>query len=171
MLKENNIPETTRKYLKEKLGSALWLIKAINQRQETIRKIIECVINLQREFLDKGTLYLKPLQLKDVANVLGLHKSTVSRAIAGKYIQTPQGVFGLKYFFDDGIKNDNCQSHSSKNIKARIENLISEEDPQKPLSDEKIVRILRYGGINISRRTVTKYREQLRILSSFLRRQ
>jgi RNA polymerase sigma-54 factor len=170
MLKEKNIPESAKKYLREKLASALWLIRAVEQRQDTIRKIIECIIDLQREFLDKGSLYLKPLQLKDIANILGMHKSTISRAVADKYIQTPQGVFELRYFFDEGLKNA-CQNHSYKSIKVQIESLINEENPQKPLSDEKIVLILRGQGIHIARRTVAKYREELRILPSYLRKQ
>ncbi|MFH1338395.1 MAG: RNA polymerase factor sigma-54 [Candidatus Omnitrophota bacterium] len=171
MLNGNNIPGPAKKYLKERLGSALWLIKAVNRRQETIRRIIECLIVLQREFLDKGPLHLNSLQLKDVADILRLHKSTVSRAIAGKYIQTPAGIFELKYFFDGGIKDDNSRPRSSKNIKARIENLINTEDPKKPLSDERIARILRSQGIRLARRTVAKYREQLKFLPTYLRKQ
>ena len=171
LLKQSNLPESTKGYLKAKLGSALWVIRSINQRQETIRKIVECIVNLQRDFLEKGPLYLRPLQLKDVANILGIHKSTVCRAIAGKHIQTPYGILELRYFFDEGIKNNVCQVSSSKSIKAWIENLINEEDSANPLSDEKIVQILQSQGIDIARRTVAKYREQLGILPSFLRKE
>ncbi len=170
LLRERNLPSSTKKYLREKFDSARWLMRAVKQRWETMNKIIECIINLQREFLDKGSLYLKPLRLKDVADMLGMHKSTISRAIAGKYIQTPQGTVEMRYFFDDGASMGE-QSRAYRSIKAWIQNVVEEEDSRSPLSDEQIKQILQRQGVCISRRTIAKYRGQLRILPSYLRRQ
>ena len=169
LLKNNQVLDSTKKYLREKLGSALWLIRTLEKRQRTIIRIVECILNLQRDFLEQGPIYLKPLELKDVARILGIHKSTVSRAISGKYIQTPQGLFRLRDFFDGGIK-DNNHCYAQRGIKEIMKELISNEQGQNYLSDSKIAKILRSKGINIARRTVAKYREQLRILPSYLRR-
>jgi RNA polymerase sigma-54 factor len=170
LLKNHSVSGLTKDYLKERLDSACWLVNAINKRRKTISRIVECIIDLQRDFFERGTFYLKPLQLKDIAGILGMHKSTISRAIAGKYIQTPQGIFELKYFFDEGIKND-YHIHSQKCIKAMIEDVIDEESSLNPLSDNGLANILKEKGISISRRTVTKYREQLKISPSYLRKE
>src|SRR6186997_2115041 len=159
---ENN---ETRAYVKDKFRSALWLIKSVDQRQKTIQKVANSIINFQREFLDHGIEYLRPLVLRDVANDIGMHESTVSRVV-NKYMHTPQGVFELKYFFHSGISSSYGDSVSSVTIKQRIRKIIENEDPRKPLSDSKIVSILQKEGLMLARRTIAKYREELKIPTS-----
>lgn len=159
----------TTDYLKEKLNSALWIIKSIEQRRMTIYNVVNSILKHQKEFLEEGEKALKPLTLKDVAVDIDVHESTVSRAINGKYIQTPQGLFELKYFFTSGVSSKKGDL-SSTSIKSIINDLIENEDPTKPLSDQKITDILKEKGISISRRTVAKYRDELNIPSSTLRR-
>ena len=156
----------TRDYVKDKFRSALWLIKSVDQRQKTIQKVANSIINFQREFLDHGIEYLRPLVLRDVANDIGMHESTVSRVVNNKYMHTPQGVFELKYFFHSGISSSYGDSVSSVTIKQRIRKIIENEDPRKPLSDSKIVSILQKEGLMLARRTVAKYREELKIPTS-----
>src|SRR5688572_10737282 len=134
--------DETRAYVKDKFRSALWLIKSVEQRQKTIHKVASSIINFQREFLDHGIEYLRPLVLRDVANDIGMHESTVSRVVNNKYMHTPQGVFEMKYFFHSGISSSYGESVSSVTIKQRIRKIIENEDPRKPLSDSKIVSIL-----------------------------
>jgi RNA polymerase sigma-54 factor len=160
---ENN---ETRAYVKDKFRSALWLIKSVDQRQKTIQKVANSIINFQREFLDHGIEYLRPLVLRDVANDIGMHESTVSRVVNNKYMHTPQGVFELKYFFHSGISSSFGESVSSVTIKQRIRKIIENEDPRKPLSDSKIVSILQKEGLMLARRTIAKYREELKIPTS-----
>src|SRR5215216_2236584 len=156
----------TRAYVKDKFRSALWLIKSVDQRQKTIHKVATSIINFQREFLDQGIEYLRPLVLRDVANDIGMHESTVSRVVNNKYMHTPQGVFELKYFFHSGISSSYGESVSSVTIKQRIRKIIENEDPRKPLSDSKIVSILQKEGLMLARRTIAKYREELKIPTS-----
>ena len=156
----------TRDYVKDKFRSALWLIKSVDQRQKTIQKVANSIINFQREFLDHGLEYLRPLVLRDVANDIGMHESTVSRVVNNKYMHTPQGVFELKYFFHSGISSSYGDSVSSVTIKQRIRKIIENEDPRKPLSDSKIVSILQKEGLMLARRTIAKYREELKIPTS-----
>ena len=156
--------DETRAYVKDKFRSALWLIKSVDQRQKTIHKVATSIINFQREFLDHGIEYLRPLVLRDVANDIGMHESTVSRVVNNKYMHTPQGVFELKYFFHSGISSSFGESVSSVTIKQRIRKIIENEDPRKPLSDSKIVSILQKEGLMLARRTIAKYREELKIL-------
>ena len=156
----------TRAYVKDKFRSALWLIKSVDQRQKTIQKVANSIINFQREFLDHGIEYLRPLVLRDVANDIGMHESTVSRVVNNKYMHTPQGVFELKYFFHSGISSSYGDSVSSVTIKQRIRKIIENEDPRKPLSDSKIVSILQKEGLMLARRTIAKYREELKIPTS-----
>jgi RNA polymerase sigma-54 factor len=156
----------TRDYVKDKFRSALWLIKSVDQRQKTIQKVANSIINFQREFLDHGIEYLRPLVLRDVANDIGMHESTVSRVVNNKYMHTPQGVFELKYFFHSGISSSYGDSVSSVTIKQRIRKIIENEDPRKPLSDSKIVSILQKEGLMLARRTIAKYREELKIPTS-----
>ncbi|MBI5681761.1 MAG: RNA polymerase factor sigma-54 [Deltaproteobacteria bacterium] len=163
--------EGVKSYIKERLCSAVWLIKSIQQRQRTIHRVAESIVKFQREFLDKGIDYLKPLVLRDVAHDIGMHESTVSRVTTNKYAHTPHGILELKYFFSSGIKKEDGSDIASEGIKERIKKLIGGEDPKKPLSDQKIVRYLRTGGIDIARRTVAKYREAIKIPSSSERRQ
>src|SRR4051794_19591639 len=156
----------TRDYVKDKFRSALWLIKSVDQRQKTFQKVANSIINFQREFLDSGIEYLRPLVLRDVANDIGMHESTVSRVVNNKYMHTPQGVFELKYFFHSGISSSYGDSVSSVTIKQRIRKIIENEDPRKPLSDSKIVSILQKEGLMLARRTIAKYREGLKIPTS-----
>jgi RNA polymerase sigma-54 factor len=156
----------TRAYVKDKFRSALWLIKSVEQRQRTIQKVATSIINFQRDFLDHGIEYLRPLVLRDVASDIGMHESTVSRVVTNKYMHTPQGVFEMKYFFHSGISSSYGESVSSVTIKQRIRKIIDAEDPRKPLSDSKIVSILQHEGLVLARRTIAKYREELKIPTS-----
>src|SRR6476469_3016576 len=158
--------DETRAYVKDKFRSALWLIKSVDQRQKTIHKVATSIITFQREFLDHGIEYLRPLVLRDVANDIGMHESTVSRVVNNKYMHTPQGVFEMKYFFHSGISSSYGESVSSVTIKQRIRKIIENEDPRKPLSDSKIVSILQKEGLMLARRTIAKYREELKIPTS-----
>jgi RNA polymerase sigma-54 factor len=158
--------DETRAYVKDKFRSALWLIKSVEQRQKTIHKVANSIINFQREFLDQGIEHLRPLVLRDVANDIGMHESTVSRVVTNKYMHTPQGVFEMKYFFHSGINSSYGESVSSVTIKQRIRKIIENEDPRKPLSDSKIVSILQREGLELARRTIAKYREELKIPTS-----
>ncbi len=158
--------DETRAYVKDKFRSALWLIKSVDQRQKTIHKVATSIINFQREFLDHGIEHLRPLVLRDVANDIGMHESTVSRVVNNKYMHTPQGVFEMKYFFHSGISSSYGDNVSSVTIKQRIRKIIENEDPRKPLSDSKIVSILQKEGLMLARRTIAKYREELKIPTS-----
>ena len=163
--KSPHSPET-RSYIKDKFRSALWLIKSVDQRQKTIHKVATSIIMFQREFLDDGIEHLRPLVLRDVANDIGMHESTVSRVVTNKYMHTPQGVFEMKYFFHSGIPSSYGERVSSVTIKQRIRTLVQNEDPQKPLSDSRIVAVLQEEGLILARRTIAKYREELRIPTS-----
>jgi RNA polymerase sigma-54 factor len=168
--KSSQNTDETRSYVKEKFRSALWLIKSVDQRQKTIHKVATSIINFQREFLDHGIEHLRPLVLRDVANDIGMHESTVSRVVNNKYIHTPQGVFEMKYFFHSGIHSAYGESVSSVTIKQRIKKIVDSEDSQKPLSDSRIVGILQTEGLVLARRTIAKYREELRIPTSSQRK-
>jgi RNA polymerase sigma-54 factor len=158
-------------YLKEKMRSAVWLIKSLDQRQRTIYKVADSIVRHQRAFLDKGIEHLRPLVLRDVANDIGMHESTVSRVVSNKYIHTPRGLFPMKYFFHSGIDSADGNDVSSLSIKNKIARLIADEDSRRPHSDARIMQRLRAEGIQIARRTVAKYREELRIPSSSQRKQ
>jgi RNA polymerase sigma-54 factor len=153
-------------YVSDKTRSALWLIKSIQQRQRTIFKTAKSIVKFQREFLDKGIEHLRPLVLRDVAEDIGMHESTISRVTTNKYMQTPQGLFELKYFFNSGISTGDGDFIASESVKNKIKELVENEDSRKPYSDQKIAELLSGDNINIARRTVTKYREMLRIGSS-----
>ncbi|MEI6305928.1 MAG: RNA polymerase factor sigma-54, partial [Deltaproteobacteria bacterium] len=157
-------------YVSEKIRSAQWLIKSIQQRQRTIYRVAKSIIKFQREFLDKGIEFLRPLVLRDVADDIGMHESTISRVTTNKYMQTPQGLFELKYFFNSGLSTSEGDFVASESVKNRIREIIEKEDARKPLSDQKIVELLSVETVNIARRTVTKYRELLRLGSSSERR-
>jgi RNA polymerase sigma-54 factor len=160
-----------KEYIQDKLRSAQWLIRSIQQRQRTIIKVTESIIKFQREFFDKGIAFLKPLILRDVAEDIGMHESTISRVTTAKYVHTPQGIYELKFFFNSGISRTNGEDLASQAVKSKIKKIISDEDSKKPLSDQKIVEALKTTGIDIARRTVAKYREQMGILSSSKRKQ
>jgi RNA polymerase sigma-54 factor len=153
-------------YVSEKTRSALWLIKSIQQRQRTIFKAAKSIVKFQREFFEKGIEYLRPLVLRDVAEDIGMHESTVSRVTTNKYMHTPQGIYEMKYFFNSAISVNGGDFVASESVKRKIKELIEAEDPRKPLSDQALAEMLATSSINIARRTVTKYREMLRIGSS-----
>ncbi len=170
MSKASQSSEETRAYVKKKLESAKWLIKSVDQRQRTIHKVATSIIGFQRGFLDHGISQLRPLVLRDVANDIGMHESTVSRVVTNKYMHTPQGVFEMKYFFHSGISSAYGENVSSVKVKERIRKIVAEEDARKPLSDSKIVRLLQDEGLVLARRTIAKYREELKIPTSSRRR-
>jgi RNA polymerase sigma-54 factor len=168
---DNKSDGETVNYIKDKIRSAVWLIKSLDQRQRTIYKVAESIVKHQREFLEKGIDYLRPLVLRDVADDIQMHESTVSRVVSNKYMHTPRGLFLMKYFFHSGIDSDTGEDISSLTVKKKIQSYIEAEDPRKPLSDSKIMKILNDEGINIARRTVAKYRDELNIPSSTDRKQ
>src|SRR5688500_13304027 len=156
----------TVNYIKDKIRSAVWLIKSLDQRQRTIYKVAESIVKHQKEFLEKGIDFRRPLVLRDVADDIQMHESTVSRVVSNKYMHTPRGLFLMKYFFHSGIDSEYGGDISSLTVKRKIQSYIAAEDPRKPLSDSKIMKILNDEGINIARRTVAKYRDELNIPSS-----
>ena len=160
-----------KEYINEKIRSALWLIKSIHQRQRTIYRVAHSIIKFQREFLDRGVAYLKPMVLKDVAMDVEMHESTISRVTSNKYMHTPQGIFELKYFFNSSINTARGENIASESVKEKIREILSKEDGQNPYSDQELVEILRKQDILIARRTVTKYREMLGVLPSTRRKQ
>lgn len=162
--------DKAREFLQDKLRSAMWLIRSLYQRQSTIRKVTESIMRFQRPFLDKGVKYLRPLVLRDVAEDVGMHESTISRVTTNKYVHTPRGIFELKYFFNSRIGSVSGEDLSSESVKARLEELVAQEDPRTPLSDQEIVKILRRENMIIARRTVAKYRQVLGIPPSSRRR-
>ncbi|MGE5398292.1 MAG: RNA polymerase factor sigma-54 [Chitinophagales bacterium] len=160
-----------RKYLEDKLNSAVWLVKSIEHRRMTLQRVAMCIIDIQSDFLDKGVKYLRPLNLKQVAEMVGMHESTISRATSNKYIQTPQGVFEMKYFFCSGVESAvSNERFSSRSIKLTIKEIIGSEDALNPLSDQHISEMLQGNGVQISRRTVAKYRTELGIASTSQRK-
>jgi RNA polymerase sigma-54 factor len=162
--------EGDRKYIQEKLRSALWLIRSIHQRQRTIYKVAKSIVQFQKDFLDNGIQFLKPLVLRDVAEDIQMHESTISRVTHNKYMHTPQGIYELKFFFNAGITSTQGETLASESVKNLVREIITKEDPKKPYSDEKLVQILKGMNIHIARRTVSKYREMMKILSSNERR-
>ncbi|MFQ5846805.1 MAG: RNA polymerase factor sigma-54 [Candidatus Methylomirabilales bacterium] len=160
----------TREYVERKMRSALWLIRSIEQRQRTLFKVTESIVKFQQEFLEKGITHMRPLTLKEVAEDISMHESTVSRVTTNKYVHTPEGLFELKYFFHRGVHAVDGEAVSSLTVKELVRRLLTAEDSGKPLSDQKIVEVLRQQGIEIARRTVAKYRGQLKIPSSSRRR-
>jgi RNA polymerase sigma-54 factor len=170
LLDKKNTPKKTKEFIKNRLESARWLINSIHQRRVTILKVVEAIVRRQREFFDKGSLYLKPMILKDIADEIGMDISTVSRVTSGKYVQTDYGVYELKHFFSEKIRRDDGEDVSNKEIKNRIREIIEKENSKKPYNDQKIVAMLQQDGFNIARRTVAKYREQMMIPVSRLRR-
>src|SRR5260370_4360482 len=161
----------TVNYIKDKIRSAVWLIKSLDQRQRTIYKVAESIVKHQREFLEKVIDYLRPLALRDVADAIQMHESTVSSFVSNKYMHTPRGLFLMKYFFHSGIDSDTGEDISSLTVKKKIKGFIDGEDPRRPLSDSRIMKILNDEGINIARRTVAKDRDELKIPSSTDRQQ
>jgi RNA polymerase sigma-54 factor len=165
-----NSGDEARAYVEQKLRSAVWLIKSVDQRQRTLRKVTQSIVKFQRDFLDKGLPCLRPLSLRDVGEDIGMHESTISRVTTNKYVETPQGLFELKFFFHSGIASGDGEMVSSVSVKKMIQDLLANEDPAKPLSDQEVAQILKGRGLTIARRTVAKYREELGILPSHQRR-
>ena len=160
----------TKDYVQGKLRSAVWLIRSIHQRQRTIFKVTESIVRQQKEFFDKGIAFLKPMVLRDVANDIGMHESTISRVTTNKYVHTPRGIFELKYFFNSGISRVHGSDVASESVKEKVKTIVAQEPPNHPFSDQKIVELLLKENINIARRTVAKYREMLGILPSSKRK-
>ncbi len=169
-LSGKKIDSATNDYIQEKMRGALWLIKSIHQRQRTIYKVTKSIVKFQREFFDHGIGCLKPLVLRDVADDIEMHESTISRVTTNKYVQTPQGLLELKFFFNSGIGTTGGDAIASESVKNKIADIIAAENDKKPYSDQKIVNLLHDDGIDIARRTVTKYREMLGIGSSTVRK-
>ncbi|MBI4445635.1 MAG: RNA polymerase factor sigma-54 [Acidobacteria bacterium] len=166
LLKANNVTRDTKSFIKERFRSALELLKSIDQRKQTIYRVCLAVVERQKEFLEKGLMYLKPMLIKDVAEELGVHSSTISRVVTNKYAYTPQGVIELRKFFTIGVESIQGENLSIVHVKEKIRKIIGEENPKKPLSDQKISRLLNLEGIQITRRTVAKYRDQMKIHGS-----
>ena len=168
--REKEPDKEVRNYVKERFSSAAMLIKNIEQRKHTIMRVCQCVVDRQREFLDFGITQLRPMMIKEVAEEIGVHASTVSRAVAGKYVHTPQGVFELRFFFSEAVQGPSGSSTPLLVLKQKVKKIIDDEDPKKPLTDEQITARLRQEGFEVTRRTVAKYREDLRIPSTHQRR-
>jgi len=166
MLSQGTTTKETRNFIKEKMRSAVDLLRNIEHRRQTIYRVVESIVNRQREFLDKGVEYIKPMMLKDIAEDIGMHLSTVSRVVNRKYAHTPQGVIELRRFFTEGMLNEEGEEVSTRIIKLKIKKLIEEEDSHNPITDDQVVKILVKDGIKLSRRTVAKYRDQMRIPGS-----
>lgn len=162
--------QQTRDYIRERVNSAKWLLKSFVQRQRTIYKVVESIVTRQREFFDKGVEFLKPMVLSDVAMDIEMHESTVSRVVTNKYVHTPRGVYELKYFFSSGIRTSGGDDVSSLAVKRKIKQIVEAENSKKPLSDSKIMAMLNQDGLRIARRTVAKYREELNIPPSKMRK-
>jgi RNA polymerase sigma-54 factor len=171
MAKNKNMSDEEKKFLRGKIEAAEWLIRSIRQRQGTILRIAQAIVDVQVDFLDNGVEHIKPLTLQEIAEKVGVHESTVSRTTRGKYMQTPQGLFELKYFFSPGLRSDSGEDQSSKSVQSQIKKIIEAEDRAKPLSDQKIADLLKKEGLNIARRTVTKYRENMGILAASMRKE
>jgi len=159
-----------KEFISSKLNSANWMIQAIEQRRQTMLKVMNYIVDRQRDFFEKGVQHLKPLTLREVAEVISMHESTVSRVTNEKFVQTPRGVLPLKFFFSSGLSTTAGEDVSARGIKAQIEKLVADEDPKHPLTDQAIVNILKESGVQIARRTVAKYRDQLGVLSARMRK-
>ncbi len=166
VLRQEGRQNEAQQFISEKMRSALWMIKSLDQRQRTIYKVATSIVRQQRDFLDHGLDHLRPMVLRDVAEDIGMHESTVSRVVSNKYMHTPRGLFPLKYFFHSGIDRDYGEDISSLTVKRKIQQLVESEDARHPLSDSELMRILNREGIQIARRTVAKYRDELNVPSS-----
>ena len=166
-----NFSSEAKEYIQEKIRSATWLIRSIHQRQKTIYRVMESILKFQRDFFEKGISYLKPLVLKDVAEDIGMHESTISRVTTNKYAHTPRGIFELKYFFNSSIQRFHGEAIASASVQDKIKQIIESENPKRPYSDDKISQLLKEENISIARRTVAKYREIMRVLPSNKRKQ
>lgn len=170
LLRGSHSTETEREYVRKKLKDANWLVSSIEQRRSTMLRVMNYIVAAQRDFLDRGLRHMKPMILQEVADQVGVHPATVSRVTQGKYVQTPRGVFALKFFFDGMIQTDDGDQLASKSVKDRLKQLIQEENVDDPLSDQKLVDILQSSGMHIQRRTIAKYRDQLGIATARMRK-
>ena len=170
LLDQSDTSKEARDFIKEKVRSAVDLLRNIEHRRQTIYRVVECIVHRQQEFLDKGVEYIKPMMLKDVAEDIGMHLSTISRVVNRKYAHTPQGVIELRRFFSEGMMNEEGEEVSTRILKLKIKKMIEEEDTKKPLTDEQIAKVLSKEGVKLSRRTVAKYRDQMHIPGSRERR-
>jgi RNA polymerase sigma-54 factor len=170
LLDQSRGDDGTKAFVKNKLKSARWIVQTIEQRRRTMVRVMTKIVEKQRAFFDHGVMQLRPLTLQDVAREIDMHESTVSRVTSGKYVQTPRGVFELKFFFSSGLGTMEGEDISSKAAKEKIHRLIEGEDKHKPLSDQKIADTLKMEGVDIARRTVAKYREQMGIPSARMRK-
>jgi RNA polymerase sigma-54 factor len=170
LLSQRKRGDETQEYILGKLNSAKWLIQTIEQRRRTMVKVMNCIVEQQRAFFDKGISQLRPLTLQQVASQIGMHESTVSRVTNNKYVQTPRGVFELKFFFSSGLETASGEDMSAKTARDIIQHLIGNEDKKEPLSDQRIAEVLHSRGLRIARRTVAKYREQMNILPARYRK-
>ena len=168
--KKTGVSDQDKSFIRDNLKSAMWLIRSIDQRQKTVRKVAKSIIKFETEFLDNGIEFLQPLVLRDVANDIGMHESTVSRVVNDKYIHTPQGVFEMRFFFHRAIDSSNGEGISSIRIKERIRKIVEGENQTKPLSDSRIGKLLENDGYSLARRTIAKYRDELKIPPSTQRR-
>ena len=169
--KQDDVSANAKEYIQDKLRSAAWLIRSIHQRQKTIYRVMESILKFQHDFFDKGIAHLKPMVLRDVAEDIEMHESTISRVTTNKYAYTPQGIFELKYFFNSSIQRVHGEAIASASVQDKIKRIIENENPQKPYSDSKMAKMLKEENINIARRTVAKYREMLGVLPSNKRKQ
>ncbi|MEA2713550.1 MAG: polymerase sigma-54 factor, partial [Gemmatimonadales bacterium] len=167
--KKKMTPEN-REFIASKMNSANWMIQAIEQRRQTMLKVMNFIVDRQRDFFEKGIEYLKPLTLREVAEVINMHESTVSRVTNEKYVQTPRGVLPLKFFFSSALSTSSGEDASARSIRAKLEKMVGEENSAKPLTDQQIVHLFQEQGIQIARRTVAKYRDQLGILPARMRK-
>jgi RNA polymerase sigma-54 factor len=166
MLGQNGTSKEEKDFIKDKIRSAVDLLRNIEHRRQTIYRVVECIIHKQSEFLDKGVQFIKPMMLKDVAEDIGMHLSTISRVVNRKYAHTPQGVIELRRFFSEGMLNEDGEEVSTRIIKLRIKKMIEDEDTRKTITDDDIAKTLSKEGIKLSRRTVAKYRDQMQIPGS-----
>ncbi|MEK7855300.1 MAG: RNA polymerase sigma-54 factor, partial [Acidobacteriota bacterium] len=166
ILDQKDTSKETKDFIKEKMRSAVDLLRNIEHRRQTIYRVVQCIVDKQTDFLDKGVEFIKPMMLKDVAEDIGMHLSTISRVVNRKYAHTPQGVIELRRFFSEGMMNEDGEEVSTRILKLRIKKLVEEEDSKAPMTDEQIAKILSKEGVKLSRRTVAKYRDQMNIAGS-----
>ena len=167
---KKSLTQENKEFIAQKMNSANWMIQAIEQRRQTMLKVMNFIVDRQRAFFEKGVEYLKPLTLREVAEVISMHESTVSRVTNEKYVQTPRGVLPLKFFFSSALTTASGEDASARSIRAKLQKMVAEESPSKPLTDQQIVHRFKEQGIQIARRTVAKYRDQLGILPARMRK-
>jgi len=170
LLRKGKSSEDTKKYIREKLEQARWLVNAINQRRTTMGRVMEAIVEQQGDFFESGPEHLKPMTMESIAEKVEMNVATISRVASGKYVQTPMGVFEIRYFFNSGMTTDDGEELTKRAIKRRLEGIIKNEDLRSPLSDQEIANLLKEEGLSIARRTVTKYREELKIMPARFRK-